>query len=202
VDVSFQITRAIRALKKENLSGADAGYEETATLELAEDCPVGVGLWNLVQVPLGGTVYIPAEKTDHCTAFFGQSGDAVSFERGRMATEFTADREDFFKVGLKASWIRPVIAYVRQEVNGSMRVVVRTFEIGEDSEHVDTPWQDPADPGYAAQLFYGGKEHGFGELEYHAPAASPRAVRASRLFALTGSRERAAAFLREFDIAI
>jgi hypothetical protein len=206
--VSFTISRHIRPLAHDLIEDfargtclKGAGYVEESVIEVDRCCPIKVGLWNLVQVPLGGNASVPVKHLDCHTAFFGEPEEAVCYGGDGMKVSF--GRQEMFKIGVKASSILGKVAYILKHEDGSASLLLRRFGVGRDVDYADTPWNAPDDAGYALQLFCGAAKHGFGELEHHAPAVGgtsgrTRYVGKSVLCAFSGHRERCEELSRLF----
>lgn len=205
--VCFKISRCIRPLAGDVIGDLargvclkGAGYKEETVLEVDARCPLRVGFWNLIQVPLGGNAFAPVKHPGCHTAFFGQAGKAVCYGDDCLKVGFT--RQEMFKIGLKASSVSGRVGYMRECEDGTS-LLLRGFETGADADYADTPWDTPGDAGYALQVFCGGREHPFGELEYHSPAIGAasglcRYVGRSVVYAFSGPRERCEELSRFF----
>lgn len=173
VEVGFCWSRSIRALDPEATGAfpglSSAGYEEMTFLHVAQPSAMPVCLWNLIQVPLGGQVLVPVPG-DAPVTFFGSPGPAVQREKGLIRVDYSKSLAEPFKIGLRASDIRGTMLYLRPDGEGS-ELLVRTFDLGQDHQYIDVPWEHREGPGYALELFCGGSAFGFGELEFHSPAA-------------------------------
>jgi hypothetical protein len=162
----------------------------------------------LVQVRGGGQALIPI-RFDGYTTFFGEPTN-IHCEGNLLRAYFSPSHQGMFKIGLRASAMFNIMAYLEIKEDGHSYLLMRVAEKAQDMDYADTPWHDPTDRGYAAQLFYGGAEHGFGELEWHAPClgAPTRLYRRSiksTLYGLSGPRgfiEACARDILKYDLSI
>jgi hypothetical protein len=141
-----------------------AGYKETVSLQT--DFNMKIGLWSLLQVPLGGDVLIPSHGG--YTEFFGSQSGLLQKNPGSLRIKYEIDRKLDFKIGLKASALSHNMFYYEIPGRSGIRILVVEFENCGDSAYVDHPWPTPGDTGYLLQFFFGGN-WGFGELEIHGP---------------------------------
>jgi hypothetical protein len=177
-DIGVRITKCVEPtaspLRHERrLAGLDglkfAGYTLRCTLELLGKAPSGVGLWNLLQMPNGGTMLIPTYVRSEPKPFFGEvpAGDLVVEDR---MIRYTMRAKGGQKIGVRALATTGRVGYLRQS-DQSWTLVVRNFVVNPADAYVDVPWREPDDTGYAFQACNINEEVGnFSELEYHAPA--------------------------------
>lgn len=180
---------------------AYAGYTQHTTLSIldGDSIPVslpGIGLWNLLQLPLGGHMLAPTNGPAAWTTVFGEPPtaetqcDAVGWiwhMRGILGAA---------KVALKAQSVTGRAGYVYPGTDGKgWFLVIRAFNVEPDGNYVDDLWSNPEDRGYAFQACrVAEKEQAFAELEYHVPAIAPvrtgsQCVDESRVWAFYGAAE-------------
>jgi hypothetical protein len=128
-----------------------------------------VGIWNLLQLPPGGDLLVPAHSRTVPKVYFGQiRPEDLTVEDRMVRWRMRAEGEH--KIGLRAAPLTGRAGYLR-EAGGRSTLVVRDFFVDPSGEYVDVPWNDPDDFGYAVQACNIASGLGrFSELEYHAPA--------------------------------
>jgi len=182
-DVSLKISKrfgpAPNPLRHErglDLRGvAYAGYTQYASLDLtgaSRATKARVGLWNLVQMPQGGTLLIPTfSRSEPCHVFCTPGAiskkDLVVRER---LVSYRMRRKGGQKISLRAAAMTGRAGYLRG-AGDEWSLVVRNFTVNPSGEYVDVPWNDPGWLGFAVQACSVDNELGaFSELEYHIPA--------------------------------
>jgi len=174
-----------------------AGYTQRTSLELVGRSAagaIGLGIWNLIQLPPGGELLVPTYRRAGPRQFFGNvPAEHLSIEDRllRLAVDFPHSH----KIGLRAALVCGRAGYVYpQEARWSL--VIRNFFVNPSGQYVDVPKADPADAGYAFQVCRVDEAElgSFFELEYHAPAlgAPPdpsRSEDVSQVWAFRGGRE-------------
>jgi hypothetical protein len=147
------------------------GYQQATALSLQGQARAGTrfGLWHLAQVEGPGEMLLPVTDSVPPHVYFGEPDpDCLKQEPGLL--RFVVNGT-WLKIGVKADLTLGRAAYLRREDDGLWSLLVRNFAANPSGEYVDTPWDDPADRGYAVQCYADdGKLGNFGELEYHAPA--------------------------------
>ncbi len=149
-----------------------AGYTQYTSLKLvgaSAQTSLQVGLWNLVQMPHGGELYIPTYSPTQPKVYFGNitSEDLVVRDhlvlyRMRAAGEH--------KLGVRAVATAGRVGYLYQ-TGDRWALIVRNFVVNPSGEYVDVPWKDTEDFGYSTQACNVNSALGsFSELEYHIPA--------------------------------
>ncbi len=180
VEAEVSLEKSVRAIPHPLRDAADAegllraeyvGYEQTTTLALLSSPTAGMrlGLWQLAQVPATGEILIPITDDSAPRLYFGSlEGNRVSVELGLL--RFRVDAAGMAKIGVKAASLIGRAGFLKKE-DDAWSLLVRNFSVNPSGEYVDTPWDAPADTGYALQCFNDDGNLGqFGELEYHAPA--------------------------------
>lgn len=153
-----------------------AGYREAVSLET--NMEIKIGLWSLLQVPLGGTVTIPSAGS--YKVFFGDEGKQVQSSSDFLRIRYENDYKVDFKIGLKASTIKGNILWYEFPGVRRIRFLAVKFEKEGNLAYVDHPWSTPNDTGYLIQFFCGGHS-GFGELEIHGTCGLEKATYRSQL---------------------
>ena len=145
-----------------------AGYYMNTSLTLAEPAtgPVRPGLWNLIQVPGGGTIFVPVKPGAIPRAFIGTPAFTM---KGNLLT-CSVDTDASFKFSLKAGHSKGLMAYCSTD-NEPASLVVRSLSVQDEALYADYPCLDMADDGYMTEIYIDdGMYGGFGEMEYHSPA--------------------------------
>ena len=174
-----------------------AGYTQQVILQSLDDAAnhaSGVGIWNLLQLPIGGEMLVPLySRTTPQKCFGNVPADRVTIEDHllRVKVDFSGSH----KIALKAAAVcgRAGYVYGREDL---FSLVIRNFFVNPSGEYIDVQRHDPDDYGYAFQICrvdepaYGS----FCELEYHAPAigAFPdptRSEETSQVWAFRGGRD-------------
>ena len=174
-----------------------AGYTQQTALELLETdagaLPL-VGLWNLLQLPHGGEMFIPCVGPAEPKVFFGQVGQSDLMVSEHLI-RYSMSAAGIHKIGMRAASLTGRVGYLYSD--GTIwSLVIRNFFVNPSGEYIDVPWdtpQDASDPGYAVQACNVNSDLGkFSELEYHAPAiggdsGDTRSVDTSQVWAYRGS---------------
>ena len=169
-----------------------AGYTLEVTLTAKRPLPPEVrpGIWNLLQVPGGGTITIPVRGAAQTAAFIGKP--IFRAEGGLVECEVNTDAG--FKFGIHADNSLGAMHYLRGDGEHAV-LISRLFEVKEAGTYADVPCNDPEAHGYIHQIYVDdGNFGGFGELEHHSPAIGEQngesAVRdRSQVWAFSGSAE-------------
>ena len=210
--VDLEITKAVSPAPnplrhEQSLAGLKeieyAGYTLRTTLSLlsdrAEDTPP-VGLWDLLQMPNGGELFIPT---------YGRTEPYVVM--GIITSEDLKVQEDLVryrmraagaqKLGIRAVAVTGRVGYLYQ-TGEEYALVIRNFLVNPSGEYVDVPWEHPEDFGYAVQACNINNELGsFSELEYHVPAigrgtGNRRAEDVSQVWAFRGPQPKVQEVMR------
>jgi hypothetical protein len=170
--LAFEVERIIRPLENSpvDLSGGVSftGYELTS--KLTSRAPLESarpGLWNLIQVPGGGSVRTSVRPGANPVSVINEARwtieDRLLTTEGRTKTSF--------KWSLHASDAGGRFLYHRDLGDGRASLVVRDFPVGEDRDYSDCPCHTPEDTGHMCQVYVDdGGLGGFAELEFHTPA--------------------------------
>jgi hypothetical protein len=200
--VELEITKALgpapNPLRHEQglagLEGVEyAGYTLRTSLRLlsnrAEDSLL-VGLWNLLQLPNGGELFIPTCGKTEPNILFGMiTSEDLSVQEYLVRYKMGAAGGQ--KLGLRAVATAGRVGYLYRAGEG-FALVIRNFFVNLSGEYVDVPWGNTEDLGYAVQACNINNELGsFSELEYHVPAighgtGSSRAEDTSQVWAFRG----------------
>jgi hypothetical protein len=187
---------ALNPLRYERLSaGAEyAGYTLRTSLELlgpSANSPDRVGLWNLMQLPHGGDMWIPTYSKSAPNVIMGSiSADALSVSERYIQYRMRSAGED--KIGIRAVATAGRVGYLYR-TDDHAALVVRNFFVNPSGEYVDVPWNNTGDFGYSTQACNIKSHQGpFSELEYHSPAIGAgtgrtRCIDESQVWAFRGS---------------
>ena len=161
-----------------------AGYTQVTTVELepVADAAIRLGLWNLMQLPSPGVMFVATRTASQPQVMFGTLSTGELAVEPRMVRWAMAARGADVKIGIKVGPLTGMAGYLRRDATAGMAdLVVREFAIDPAGDYVDALWKHPHETGWVFQAccVRGGKER-FNELEYHAPAVA----------AVTGSNRR------------
>jgi hypothetical protein len=148
-----------------------AGYTHRVRLEFASGHaePTQVGLWNLLQLPHGGSLLIPTFSKAVVKVYMGkiETEDLTITER-LIRYKMRAVGEH--KIGLQAPAVIGRVGYLNGRDDKSS-LVIRNFSINPSGEYIDVPWGETECAGAAIQACNVNSKLGrFSELEYHVPA--------------------------------
>ncbi len=172
----FQLTRAISVCPPPVEAGglSYVGYELSSELRiLPPDQPTTCyGLWQIMQVPPGGTAFVPVRRIPELVDYF-QTGVASHCRIERSHVAFPVTGQSKHKLGLLAADICGTLAYYRPGPGESAALIVRQAAVFAGAIYADYPAHQPQRRDIAVQLYNDdGSFGGFGELEYHSPAAT------------------------------
>lgn len=187
--VSLDLSKQIQCVQppfSEQASSA-VGYELKTHLSLSSPPPeiVHPAVWNLIQVPPGGRISLPAQSPMRTKAFIGNP--KFQIRNGWIECDVTTPKS--FKFGVFKDDSQGIMFYFREE-NGWASLVVRKFDIRHNAIYSDVPSDDPTALGYIQQVYVDdGGLGGFGELEYHSPAIDDKGevTDCSQTWAYSGS---------------
>jgi hypothetical protein len=191
------VSPALNPLRYEGLAtGVEyAGYTLRTSLDLlgpSANGPDRVGLWNLLQLPHGGDMWIPTYSKSMPNVIMGSvSADDLSVSERHIQYRMRSAGED--KIGIRAVATAGRVGYLYQ-TGGQAALVVRNFFVNPSGEYVDVPWNNTGDFGYSTQACNIKSHQGpFSELEYHCPAIGSgtgrtRCVDESQVWAFRGTR--------------
>lgn len=145
-----------------------SGYEQHTVLRILSGQGAWVGIWNLIQMPHRGEMFIPTFTQTEPRVYFGEipAGDLVTRTNGLRWRMRAAGEQ---KLGVKATATTGRVSY---RFGGSQEsLVIRNFSVNPGGEYIDTPWLQTDDYGYSVQACNVDSKWGsFSELEYHVPA--------------------------------
>ena len=145
-----------------------AGYYLNSLLAVAEPITgqMRPGIWNLIQVPGGGEIFVPVKPGVTPRAFIG----APEFSLAGNLITCRVDTDTNFKFSVKAGHSKGLMVYCSTG-NEPASLVVRKFKVEDEALYADYPCLDPEDDGYMTEIYIDdGMYGGFGELEYHSLA--------------------------------
>ncbi len=145
------------------------GWITVDTLALEGGTPgQGINLWRILQVPVGGRVYVASSTPDHYRLHFGDDSGLVHIGPRGLQAEITGDQ--MYKIGIGQQDVADLIAYARPLSRDAWLVTARWFQVPADAVYLDTPLDQPGTLGDVVQIFNdNGVFGGFGELEVHGP---------------------------------
>jgi hypothetical protein len=173
-----------------------AGYTQYTSLEILGESAPGkarVGLWNLVQMPHGGDLLVPAYFRSEPTVCFGNiAPEDLIVGDHLIRYKMRAAGEHKITIGAIATTGRVGYFYATGD---RWALIIRNFAVNPSGEYVDVPWKDPDHLGYSTQACNVNSGLGrFSELEYHIPAVGAGTGRkrcddAAQVWAFRGRRE-------------
>ena len=147
------------------------GYEEEITLEDRDpsSCVLS-GIWNILQIPRGGRVFLPCTPGIEVTDYFEPTSEKHLHITDNMLT-FNIDGRERHKIGLSPTGIFNQVGYVRKVKPGGATLLVRNFVNNPSGFYIDRPANQLTKQGDLLQIYNdSGAFGGFGEIECHAPA--------------------------------
>lgn len=153
-----------------------AGFTQRTHLEILGGCERirdRIGLWHLLQLPLGGKVWITCRRRVQPTILFCRPSPLpprVFQHLPRLLAHRTVSRREY-KFGLPPGSLGGRIGYLGRQ-GKAWSLVVRDFSVDPRAFYVDVPWHHPSGTGTAVQFCVVdnptlGK---FAEIEHHGPA--------------------------------
>ncbi len=162
------------------------GLGDTVTWSTADTLAVedgtpgqGINLWRILQVPVGGEMFVPAQGPVSFRLHFGDEARLVTASQAGVTAAITGDQ--IYKIGMGQESVANCIAYARPLTEDSLLVIARWFQVPSDATYLDTPMDQPDTPGDVIQIYNdNGVFGGFGELEVHGPGLQVAGREASR----------------------
>lgn len=151
------------------------GYELSSMLKVSRpDRPEACyGLWQLLQIPPGGTIYIPTQGDPEPIDYF-QTGVSGHVQRQSGTIAFPVTGTEQHKLGLRPDHVRGLMGYYRR-AGDQATLIVRQAAVFPGAIYADYPAHARERRDVALQFYNdGGDAGGFGELEYHSTAAVAR----------------------------
>ncbi|MBW4436770.1 MAG: hypothetical protein KME04_06525 [Pleurocapsa minor GSE-CHR-MK-17-07R] len=144
---------------------AYAGVTHTFTLAQMEHTQHVAESWNLIQLPPGGQMIIPASDLLETAEYFGSATEESRTVRdGAVRQTITGMRQ--YKVGYKAASVGNRLAYLRPLGDGQSSLLVRQFSNNPSAEYTEEPPDEVGVNGYSIHVYNDGGQYGiFGELE-------------------------------------
>lgn len=150
------------------------GYSLSSQLTIDEpDRPdAAYGLWQLMQIPPGGRVYIAVHRPPEVVDYFGTGvAGHIQVERDHVIFPVTGTAQH--KLGLRAADAVGLMGYCRSSRNGVATLIVRQAAVFPGACYADYPGNDRARRDIGLQFYNdSGAIGGFGEMEYHSVAAT------------------------------
>jgi hypothetical protein len=151
-----------------------AGYEQLTQLRYAgaeSDFRPALSIWEAVNLPAPGQVFIPTVRETRAKDFFEPTGPSHLLHSDNCI-RFVFDARERHKIAVRVTDLLGGRAGYYRKLDGEeCTLVVRNFAIDPSAEYIDTPWDDPEDRGYVLQCYNdSGLNGAYGELEYHSPA--------------------------------
>lgn len=145
-----------------------AGLAHTASLTELNQSPAMSAIWNLVQLPAGGRLFIPTVGRAHAARYFGDPApDSLDSRDGCVQIALDGSRQ--YKVGYHTLSVAGRMAYWRELADGRTSLLVRGFPNDPANSYVEEPPDHPGANGHAIHVYNDGGEFGgterFGEME-------------------------------------
>ncbi|MBI1929594.1 hypothetical protein HYR99_35775 [Candidatus Poribacteria bacterium] len=127
-------------------------------------CPPGkcVGLWHLLQMPVGSTLIVPTRGQPRPLAYFNKGGWHLHSDHLR----WTFGGEAAAKIGFDVNQVTGRTGVIRPLSDGRWALVIRQFPVLPGLTYCDGPSEAQA----VNQMVQCWDGFGFGEMEYHSPA--------------------------------
>jgi hypothetical protein len=170
-DKRLRVARVIRPAANP-LPEADgvqfAGLAHTAALTELDDAPIVSEIWNLVQLPAGGTLVIPVIGAPRPTRYFGNPApDTQTVVDGALQIALTGAQQ--YKVGYPAVSMTGRMGYWRMLADGRASLLVRSFFNDPANLYAEEPPDEPGRGGHSVHIYNDGGEFSaaerFGEME-------------------------------------
>lgn len=151
-----------------------------------------IGIWNLLQLPLGGEMYVPVSKDCKPSVYFGEIvPEDLEIKKNILCYRMRS--AGLHKIGLSPDQCDGIMAYLHS-TDSESTLTVRKFDIDLEAVYADKPLGIQRN-GDAVQFCNVNKpEIGkFAEMEYHAPAIGGSTGKThsrdvSRVFVFRGQR--------------
>jgi len=129
-----------------------------------------VGIWNLLQLPHGGTMLMPVRAWTHPVTYFGAIPDA-DLDVGDSLIRWTMRAAGQQKIGLPPGAVTGRLGYL-SGTRDALSLVVRDFPVDPAGLYVDAPMGGSSAQACAVQACSVHEEAlgSFSELEYHTAA--------------------------------
>ncbi len=173
-----------------------AGYTQFSTLVILGPNAVDVGpvgLWNLVQMPHDGELWIATHHRSEPCIIMGAIG-CQDLHVGNHQIRYHMRAAGEHKLSVRATATTGRVGYLYQ-TGDRWALIVRNFFVNPSGEYIDPPWSNPEYLGFSVQACNVNSSLGsFSELEYHIPAIGrgtgrTRCDDASLVWAFRGPRE-------------
>ncbi len=150
---------------------AYAGYRSRITFSGRSPAPIA--LWQLLQLPHGGTMLVAIKGRARARVLFGDVNRRDWSTAGGLFRH-VMDANGNHKLGLFAQHCTGRAGYLYPAGGREWSLVIRQWSVKPTGRYVDTPWNRRHGPGDCFQLC--NVNHAslgrFSELEYHMPAGS------------------------------
>ena len=171
-----------------------AGYTQKTLLRYEGNGTVpSLGIWNINQLPIGGTLCVPTWYAAPPLLLFGDvPEDHLVANRNNITFQMNLPGEH--KIGIRAAASTGRMGYLYRQ-SEKMSLVVRNFFNNPSGDYVDVPKFSPNDLGYSIFAVNIHSDLGdFCEMEYHAPAiraeqGESESVDVSQIWAFHGENQ-------------
>jgi hypothetical protein len=144
-----------------------AGYESRCAIRLLESAAGGcVGLWHLLQFPVGSTLVVPLRAAFPPEPYFNTGGWRVHEGPGKPFLLWRFGGTANAKIGYGCPQVTGRAGVLRPWADGEWALVVLDYPVHPGMHYCDAPHPEMA----GEQVLQAWDGFGFGELEYHGPA--------------------------------
>lgn len=143
------------------------GIESSHALKITDGSGV-IDLWHILQIPIGSVLIVPLKRCANDerpkALSYGLPGGWVE-SSDRIIWRYVGDAKA--KFGLASATTTGRAAVIRALHNGRWSMLVREFPVDVNARYCDHPYGVPRND----QVFQAWDGYGFGEMEFHSPAA-------------------------------
>lgn len=167
-----------------------AGYTQKTVFESFACIENMLSAWNILQLPIGGIVYIPVYggRSAICGSLGIKSTKFLEIEDGGIRIKTDKEREHLISIPAHMSTGR--IGYIRQEEK-NWTLVIRNFNVNPSGEYLTCFSGSLKKPGFAVQFrsVSGDDTTSHVELHYHVPTNNSQVIYdTSQTWCFRGSR--------------
>jgi hypothetical protein len=164
--VGYQCETRLTVNPTQHLIGDAYTRNSSSVLPMAYYC----NLWNIMQVPAGGTALIPTSYKASPLVMFKDHGEIDIHVQRRFVT-IPYKGINKFKVSFNSLESKGRFGYLLRLNEHESSLLVRQFQVNPSAIYPDFPQNCKDYIGSCMQFFFDGGQWGhFGELEYHTPA--------------------------------
>ncbi len=147
-----------------------AGYTQRTDLTVDEGVK-SAGIWNLLQLPPGGTALVPVYSHIQPHIYVGTVESGELHTSGSLI-RYSSNRIGIKKLGIPSAFSTGRLGYIHK-TDKAFELIIRNFFSVPSGEYIDVPWTDSGETGlpkYGTQICFVKSRLGdYVELEYHTP---------------------------------